>query len=107
MDTWVIMLSGNSNLVLNDTGSSLLTVFDTDLVALGIPSIYAGYGPQISINTAAGVVSRQSITVEVQLCSFSVTLCLTGFSRTVLLLYQIKASTNSQETGWGNSFTSQ
>ncbi|KAF3898664.1 hypothetical protein GTR04_0045 [Trichophyton interdigitale] len=52
--------------MLNDTGSSLLTVFDTDLVALGIPSTYGGYGPQIPISTAAGVL-RQNIAVEMQL----------------------------------------
>ncbi|EGD94045.1 hypothetical protein TESG_01573 [Trichophyton tonsurans CBS 112818] len=53
--------------MLNDTGSSLLTVFDTDLVALGIPSTYGGYGPQIPISTTAGVVLRQNIAVEMQL----------------------------------------
>ncbi|OAL62214.1 hypothetical protein A7C99_6791 [Trichophyton rubrum] len=32
--------------MLNDTGSDALTVFDTDLIALGIAPTYLGFGPQ-------------------------------------------------------------
>ncbi|KAK2795550.1 hypothetical protein FQN50_009734 [Emmonsiellopsis sp. PD_5] len=56
--------------MLNDTGSNTMTVFDTDLTALAIPSTYLGLGPEIPITTAGGTVMRRQITVEVQLVDF-------------------------------------
>ncbi|KAM5441464.1 hypothetical protein MferCBS31731_003535 [Microsporum ferrugineum] len=53
--------------MLNDTGSNMLTVFDTDLIALAIPPTYAGFGSYVSMSTAGGQVQRQHIVVEVQL----------------------------------------
>ena len=54
--------------ILNDTGSNTLTVFDTDLVALGAHlTLYFGYGPLIPISTANGTVMRQKIWVETKL----------------------------------------
>ncbi|KDB21867.1 hypothetical protein H109_06216, partial [Trichophyton interdigitale MR816] len=51
--------------MLNDTGSDLLIVFDTDLIILGIPPTYMGFGPPIGIVTAGG-----SVLVEIQLLNF-------------------------------------
>ncbi|EGE07551.1 hypothetical protein TEQG_06465 [Trichophyton equinum CBS 127.97] len=51
--------------MLNDTGSDLLIVFDTDLIILGIPPTYMGFGPPIGIVTAGG-----SVRVEIQLLNF-------------------------------------
>ncbi|OJD27481.1 hypothetical protein ACJ73_01120 [Blastomyces percursus] len=53
--------------MLNDTGSNTLTIFDTDLLALAIPSTYMGFGANVPITTAAGIIWRQQITVEIQL----------------------------------------
>lgn len=53
--------------MLNDTGSNILTVFDSDLVALSIPQTYMGFGANVPITTAGGLVKRQQITVEIQL----------------------------------------
>ncbi|KAM5436677.1 hypothetical protein McanMca71_001793 [Microsporum canis] len=53
--------------MLNDTGSNMLTVFDTDLIALAIPPTYGGFGSYVSMSTAGGQVQRQHIVVEVQL----------------------------------------
>ncbi|EGD93302.1 hypothetical protein TESG_00849 [Trichophyton tonsurans CBS 112818] len=43
----------------------LLIVFDTDLIILGIPPTYMGFGPPIGIVTAGG-----SVRVEIQLLNF-------------------------------------
>ncbi|KAM5477076.1 hypothetical protein MauCBS54593_000347 [Microsporum audouinii] len=53
--------------MLNDTRSNMLTVFDTDLIALAIPPTYGGFGSYVSMSTAGGQVQRQLIMVEVQL----------------------------------------
>ncbi|EFE36018.1 uncharacterized protein ARB_04955 [Trichophyton benhamiae CBS 112371] len=53
--------------MLNDTGSDALTVFDTDLIALGIAPTYLGFGPQTQAMTANGIVLRQVVYVEIQL----------------------------------------
>ncbi|KMP03836.1 hypothetical protein CIRG_03528 [Coccidioides immitis RMSCC 2394] len=53
--------------MLNDTGSNTLTVFNTALLALAIPPDYLGFGANIPITTAGGMVRRQQITVEIQL----------------------------------------
>ncbi|KAM5457435.1 hypothetical protein MaudCBS49596_000630 [Microsporum audouinii] len=53
--------------MLNDTGSNMLTVFDTDLIALAIPPTYGGFSSYVSMSTAGGQVQRQHIVVEVQL----------------------------------------
>lgn len=53
--------------MLNDTGSSVQTFYDTDLVALGIPANYVGYGPLIQVTTANGVVWRRQISFQIQL----------------------------------------
>ena len=54
--------------ILNDTGSSVQTVFDTDLASLGYNSqTYQGHTGQADIETANGTVMRQLILIEVQL----------------------------------------
>ncbi|EGD97710.1 hypothetical protein TESG_05111 [Trichophyton tonsurans CBS 112818] len=53
--------------LLNDTGSNTLTVFDTDITALGIPPTYMGYGADVLITTAGGTLRRRQISVEIQL----------------------------------------
>ena len=54
--------------LLNDTGSDLQTVFDTDLATLlGTTQVYNGYGTVTAITTASGVVHRQTIAIHVKL----------------------------------------
>lgn len=53
--------------MLNDAGSDALAVFDTDLLALAIPSDYGGFGLNVPVATAAGTAMRQQIVVELQL----------------------------------------
>ncbi|OAL75712.1 hypothetical protein A7D00_1312 [Trichophyton violaceum] len=53
--------------LLNDTGSNTMTVFDTDITALGIPPTYMGYGADVLITTAGGTLRRRQISVEIQL----------------------------------------
>ncbi|OJD26154.1 hypothetical protein ACJ73_02464 [Blastomyces percursus] len=57
-------------MMLNDTGSNTMTVFDTDLTALAIPPTYRGLGPEVPITTAGGTVTRKQIIIEVQLVDF-------------------------------------
>ncbi|KAK2812777.1 hypothetical protein FQN50_001106 [Emmonsiellopsis sp. PD_5] len=53
--------------MLNDTGSTAHTIFDTDVIALGIPANYAGYGPLVQLATANGPVYRRYIAIQIQL----------------------------------------
>ncbi|KAK2785657.1 hypothetical protein FQN52_008345 [Onygenales sp. PD_12] len=53
--------------MVNDTGSNAFTVFDTDVVALGIPQNYMGFGINVPVTTPTGIVWRQQINVEIQL----------------------------------------
>ena len=54
--------------ILNDTGSTIQTLFDTDLLALGYnPQTYQGNTGQVYIQTANGSVARQSILFEMKL----------------------------------------
>ncbi|WEW56265.1 hypothetical protein PRK78_001707 [Emydomyces testavorans] len=53
--------------MLNDTGSNTMTIFDTDLTALSIPPTYRGFGVNIPVATAVGIVLRQQISVEIQM----------------------------------------
>lgn len=53
--------------MLNDTGSTAQSVFDSDVLELGLPNNYVGYGPETLVTTANGVVPRRRIAVEVQL----------------------------------------
>src|SRR5438046_1511236 len=60
----VILLVG----ILNDTGSTLQTVFDNDLVLLRYnPQTYQGNMGQLYVQTANGVAGRQWVLVEMQL----------------------------------------
>src|SRR5205814_6576391 len=64
---------GNDNVTLpigfmNDTGSTMQTVFDTDLASLGYNSqTYQGNTGQVYMQTANGVVARESISFEMKL----------------------------------------
>ncbi|KAL9116405.1 MAG: hypothetical protein Q9187_007070 [Circinaria calcarea] len=63
---------GNGNVVnvaiLNDTGSTVQTLFDPDLNAMGYdPLTYTGNSGPLQIQTANGTVTRQSLWVEMQL----------------------------------------
>jgi hypothetical protein len=66
-------LGGDDNAVirmrlLNDTGSSLQTIFDTDLASIYYnPQTYQGNLGQLNVTTANGTVARQGIVVEMQL----------------------------------------
>ncbi|OAT00265.1 uncharacterized protein BDCG_16552 [Blastomyces dermatitidis ER-3] len=53
--------------MLNDTGSDVLTVFDTDLTALAIPPTYEGFGTYVSVSTPNGIIIRQQVIVDIQL----------------------------------------
>lgn len=53
--------------ILNDTGSTVQSVLQTDLAAMGLNPQYGGLGPAIVVQTANGPVNRQSIFVELQL----------------------------------------
>ncbi|KAL1966567.1 hypothetical protein VTN77DRAFT_3978 [Rasamsonia byssochlamydoides] len=53
--------------ILNDTGSTIQSVLQTDLAAMGLNPQYGGLGPPVVVQTANGPVNRQSIFVELQL----------------------------------------
>ncbi|ODH14024.1 hypothetical protein ACO22_06734 [Paracoccidioides brasiliensis] len=53
--------------MLNDTGSHLLSIFGSDLMVLGIPANYNGYGPLIPINAAIEIAQQPQIYFEINL----------------------------------------
>jgi hypothetical protein len=54
--------------VINDTGSSLLTLFDTDILQLGILEGYTGWRGEVTVRNASGTVNRyRRIRVQFQL----------------------------------------
>jgi hypothetical protein len=53
---------------MNDTGSGLLHLYDTDLTAMGINrNNYTAWGQPVRLWTASGVTQKQTLFVEVQL----------------------------------------
>jgi hypothetical protein len=57
-----------SSALLNDTGSNLMNILQSDLTAMGIrPSSYRGYSPHVKITTANGTVRRRTLQLQIQL----------------------------------------
>lgn len=59
--------------IVNDTGSNMMSLFDSDLIAMGIqrvnsgPNPYLAWGIPMPILTANGIVNRDSLTIQIQL----------------------------------------
>ncbi len=58
-------------IVANDTGSDLLLLHPTDIVALGVDNDYAFWGPNEDVVTANGVVCRRTLKLQVRIFSCS------------------------------------
>ncbi len=68
----ILALGGNGTVInvtiLNDTGSTIQTVFRNDLIAMGAHLVqYHGYGHIVQIGTANGNVNGRSIWVETRI----------------------------------------
>ena len=60
--------------ILNDTGSNVLSLFQTNLTVMEIPPVettgpnsYWGWSNPVSVETANGVLNLQTLTIELQL----------------------------------------
>ena len=56
-------------LMCNDTGSNVLTIYPMELILMGIPENYRGWGGTVQIKTANGVVARRKITIAIRILS--------------------------------------
>ena len=53
----------------NDTGSNVLTLYPFEILAMGLPDHYTGWGDVVDIQTANGIIQRRKITIQVRLMS--------------------------------------
>lgn len=87
--------------MLNDTGSDALTVFDTDLIALGIAPTYLGFGPQTQAWQLMGLFYGKLSTLRSSYLIHNVILFQIGFSRNLSLFRQLKVTLGCPAEGWG------